>query len=184
MLLVPFTMAFSVSSSSNLSSKASTPIYDQLCKNSIFPKHTTVNGKKSNLYSLLVLSSTSTVEGERSVAKEEELEKPKFRWVRKDAILTEEQKQVLSKLPLKMTNRCKVLMKQIICFSTENESSVSPMLAAWVKGTKPQRADWLSVLKELERLHHPLYFEVSHSLIANCFLVLDSIFSRYCSLPC
>ncbi|KAL0327149.1 UNVERIFIED_CONTAM: Pentatricopeptide repeat-containing protein [Sesamum angustifolium] len=59
-----------------------------------------------------------------------------------------------------MTNRCKALMKQIICFSAENKS-LSLKLAAWVKSTSPRRTDWLSVLKELERLNHPLYFEVA-----------------------
>ncbi|KAK6133653.1 hypothetical protein DH2020_032563 [Rehmannia glutinosa] len=91
-----------------------------------------------------------------------ETENPKRKWVKKNPNLTEEQKQAISQLPSKMTNRCKALMKQIICFSTEN-GSVDSMLAAWVKSTKPRRADWLSVLKELEMLNHPLYFELDVS---------------------
>ncbi|KAL8532465.1 hypothetical protein ACS0TY_008891 [Phlomoides rotata] len=84
----------------------------------------------------------------------------KFKWVKKNPNLTEEQKRALYKPPFKMTKRCKALMKQIICFSTEN-GSVARMLAAWVKSTEPRRADWLSVLRELEKLNHPLYFEVT-----------------------
>ncbi|KAL2553884.1 pentatricopeptide repeat-containing protein [Forsythia ovata] len=57
-----------------------------------------------------------------------------------------------------MENRCRALLKQIICFSPEN-GSISLMLDAWVKSMNPQRANWLSVLNELERLNHPLYFE-------------------------
>ncbi|KAL3636011.1 hypothetical protein CASFOL_020558 [Castilleja foliolosa] len=65
----------------------------------------------------------------------------------------------ISQISSKMPNKCKALMRQIVCFSTENWT-VDSLLAAWVKSTNPQRADWLSILKELERLNHNLYFEV------------------------
>lgn len=86
-------------------------------------------------------------------------DKQRSKWVKKGHDITEEQKQAISQLPPKMTNRCKALMKQIICFLSEN-TSLSVLLATWVKSTKPRRADWLSVLKELSRMNHPLYFEV------------------------
>nr|AYM01016.1 pentatricopeptide repeat protein [Salvia miltiorrhiza] len=85
---------------------------------------------------------------------------PALKRVRASPNLSEEQKLAISQLPPKMTNRCKALMKQITCFSAEN-GSVPRMLAFWVRNTKPQRADWLAVLKELERLNHFLYFEVA-----------------------
>lgn len=87
------------------------------------------------------------------------MERPKLKRVRVIPKLSEEQNRAITQLPPKMTNRCKALMKDIICFSAEN-GSVPRMLAAWVRNTKPQRADWLAVLKELERLNHSLYFEV------------------------
>ncbi|KAM7476341.1 hypothetical protein LguiB_023584 [Lonicera macranthoides] len=87
-------------------------------------------------------------------------DKQRSKWVKKGPDITEVQKQAISQLPPKMTNRCKALMKQIICFSSEN-TSLSVLLATWVKSTKPRRADWLSVLKELSRMNHPLYFEVA-----------------------
>lgn len=88
-----------------------------------------------------------------------EMERPIIKCVKPILNLSEEQKRAISQLPPKMTNRSKDLMKQIICFSAGNRS-VHRMLAAWVKNTRPPRADWLAVLKELERLDHPLYFEV------------------------
>ncbi|KAK4379378.1 hypothetical protein RND71_001240 [Anisodus tanguticus] len=49
-------------------------------------------------------------------------------------------------------------MQHIICYSPE-KGSVSLLLEAWVKSMKPERNDWLAVLKELDRLYHPMYFE-------------------------
>ncbi|KAK4481581.1 hypothetical protein RD792_012483 [Penstemon davidsonii] len=113
------------------------------------------------------MNSTSEVESSGNVI--EETERQKFKWVKKGANITEEQKQAMSQLSTKMTNRCKALMKQIICYSTEN-GSVSLMLATWAKSTNPQRADWLSVLKELDRLNHPLYYEIAeHALTEESF---------------
>ena len=86
-------------------------------------------------------------------------EKPRFRWVEVGSDITEMQKQAISQLPPKMTKRCKAVMKQIICFSPQN-GNLSDMLAAWVRIMKPKRADWLSVLKHLRILDHPLYIEV------------------------
>ncbi|KAL0447024.1 UNVERIFIED_CONTAM: Pentatricopeptide repeat-containing protein [Sesamum latifolium] len=129
-----------------------------LWKNPFFGLNSTFRCKKSHLCQLLVLSCIN--EGENSGSSVKEIGNTKFKWVRASPNLTEEQKQAVSQLPPKMSNRCKALMKQIICFSAEN-GSLSLMLAAWVKSTSPRRADWLSVLKELERLNHPLYFEVA-----------------------
>ncbi|CAN4125811.1 unnamed protein product [Withania somnifera] len=87
---------------------------------------------------------------------------PKYKWVKigiSDSI-TEEQKKAILKLPPKMINRCKALMQQIICYSSE-KGSVLLLLEAWVKSMKPERADWLVILKELDRLNHPMYFEVA-----------------------
>jgi len=90
----------------------------------------------------------------------------KFRWneIRND--ITEEQKQAIAKLPFKMVKRCKAVMRQIICFS-EEKGRLCDVLRAWVEIMKPTRADWLSVLKELKNMDHPLYLEVfiSHLLL-------------------
>nr|GMD57369.1 pentatricopeptide repeat-containing protein At1g01970 [Ipomoea batatas] len=88
------------------------------------------------------------------------IEKPRFRWVEIGSDITKEQKQAISQLPVKMTKRCKALMKQLICYSPE-KGSVSVLLGAWVRSMKPKRADWLAVLKELDGLNNPFYFEVA-----------------------
>ena len=90
---------------------------------------------------------------------ESEREKPRFRWVEVGYDITETQKQAISQLPPKMTKRCKAVMKQIICFSPQ-KGELSDMLAAWVRIMKPERADWLLVLKHLRILNHPLYIQV------------------------
>lgn len=100
-------------------------------------------------------------------------EKPRFVWPEVGPNITETQKQALSQLPYKMTKRCKALMKQIICFSS-GKTSLPLLLAAWVGIMKPKRADWLSVLKELERLDHPMLLEV---LLRS--LYLESFCSMY-----
>ncbi|KAK7319359.1 hypothetical protein RJT34_04079 [Clitoria ternatea] len=93
----------------------------------------------------------------------------RFRWVEIGPNITEEQEQAISKLPFKMVNRCKALMKQIICFSTD-KGNVSDLLRAWVKIMWPSRADWLSVLKELRIMGHPLYLKVAeHALLEESF---------------
>lgn len=83
----------------------------------------------------------------------------RFRWIEIRHNITEAQREAISKLPFKMANRCKALMRQIICFSAE-KGNISDLLAAWVKIMKPRRADWLLVLKELKIMDHPLYIEV------------------------
>ncbi|XP_051128650.1 pentatricopeptide repeat-containing protein At1g01970 isoform X2 [Andrographis paniculata] len=90
------------------------------------------------------------------------VENSKYKWVKTGPnLMIEEHKLTMSnKIPEKMSNRCKALMKQIICFSSES-GSVAHMLGAWVKSTTPRRADWLAVLKELEAMNHPLYFQVA-----------------------
>lgn len=73
--------------------------------------------------------------------------------------INDAQRNHIARLPKKMTNRCRALMKQLICFSPE-KSSVVVLLGAWVRSMKPYRADWLVVLKELENMNHPLRLEV------------------------
>lgn len=96
-------------------------------------------------------------------------EKSRFKWTDIGPTITEEQKQAISKLPPEMTKRCRALMKQIICFSPE-KGSLGDLLAAWIRNTKPGRADWLVVLKELRLKEHPLYLKV------NLFSFLSSNF--------
>lgn len=100
------------------------------------------------------------VDGEEG-AKDESMEeeRPRLRWVEVGPDITEAQKRAISQLPPKMTKRCKAFMKQIICFSSQ-EKNLTHLLDAWVRIMKPSRADWLSVLKEMKRLEHPLLFEV------------------------
>lgn len=90
-----------------------------------------------------------------------EKKEPKIKWRDIGPDITVAQKQAISQLPPKMTNRCKALMKRIICFSPQDES-LSLLLAAWVKVMKPCRADWLAVLKEMKRSENPLLLEVSY----------------------
>lgn len=88
-----------------------------------------------------------------------EEEKPRFKWVKVGPDISEYQKLAISELPPMMSNRCKAIMKQIICYEPEN-GSLSDLLAFWVRSMKPRRADWLRVLKELRLLEHPLYLKV------------------------
>ncbi|CAK8542229.1 unnamed protein product [Lathyrus sativus] len=93
----------------------------------------------------------------------------RFRWNEIRDGITEEQKLAISKLPFKMVKRCKAVMRQIICFS-EEKGKLCDVLGAWVKIMMPTRADWLSVLKELKNIDHPLYLEVAeHALIEESF---------------
>ncbi|XP_076942462.1 pentatricopeptide repeat-containing protein At1g01970-like [Bidens hawaiensis] len=89
---------------------------------------------------------------------------PKFKWVQIDINeLNDDQRNRISRLPKKLTNRCRALLKQLICFSPETSSGISieMVLCSWVRSMKPSRADWLVVLKELENVNHPLRFEVA-----------------------
>ncbi|XP_004492641.1 pentatricopeptide repeat-containing protein At1g01970 [Cicer arietinum] len=93
----------------------------------------------------------------------------RFRWVEIRNDITEEQKNAIAKLPFKMIKRCKAVMRQIICFSAE-KGNLCDVLGAWVKIMKPTRADWLSVLKELKNMDHPLHLEVAeHALLEESF---------------
>lgn len=96
-----------------------------------------------------------------SEVEEENVEKDetKIKWHDIGPDITESQKHAISQLPPKMTNRCKALMKRIICFSPQDES-LSLLMAAWVKVMKPRRADWLAILKEMKRSENPLLLEV------------------------
>lgn len=133
------------------------PICTSSYKTSISLHNSTFGTRKPHSHQLLVFNRVNVAgDSGNGVI---EMDRPRLQRVRASPNLSEEQKLAISQLPPKMTNRCKALMKQIICFSPEN-GSIPRMLAAWVRNTKPHRADWLAILKELERLNHFLYFEV------------------------
>ncbi|KAK1420165.1 hypothetical protein QVD17_21533 [Tagetes erecta] len=94
-----------------------------------------------------------------------------FRWIEIDMNqINDAQRNHIARLPKKLTNRCRALMKQLICFSPEKSSSVCVLLSAWVKSMKPVRADWLVVLKELENMNHPLRLQVAeYALLEESF---------------
>lgn len=106
--------------------------------------------------------------GMEQIVKEEVKEgnERRYRWIEVGKNVTKEQQQAISKLPFRMADRSKALMRQIICFSAE-KGTISDLLRSWVKLMKPTRADWLSVLKELRTTEHPFYLEVFHIF---CFL--------------
>lgn len=155
---------------------ASTTHYSFSCSNSAFPLNHSyqrlqcillwktaisnspvyVDSKEYNCCPVLAISCAKNVSEIASGSEE----KPRFRWVKIGIDITKEQEEAISQLPPKMTNRCKALMKQLICYSSE-KGSVAFLLGAWVKRMKPKRADWLAVLKELDRLNSPLYYEVA-----------------------
>ncbi|CAN4111747.1 unnamed protein product [Withania somnifera] len=104
------------------------------------------------------LLAVSNVAGyQKGSAENQANDKLRYKWVKIGiSDITEEQKNAILKLPPKMINRCKVLMHQIICYSPE-KGSVSLL-------------EWLVVLKELDRLNHPMYFEVAElCLLAKSF---------------
>lgn len=124
-------------------------------KQSLFNKATNLNRIKPQVFQLVCAV------GDLGQMQKAEDEGPKFRWV--EINLDEvnyAQRNHISRLPKKMTNRCRALMKQLICFSPE-KISMSVLLSAWVRSMKPARADWLIVLKELENMNHPLRLEVA-----------------------
>ncbi|PKA53170.1 Pentatricopeptide repeat-containing protein [Apostasia shenzhenica] len=83
--------------------------------------------------------------------------------------VTEVQKHAIYMISRTMTNRCKALMRRIICFSPHQEN-LFLLLASWVKAMKPKRCDWLSILKEIRRLDIPVFFEVmEHALVEDSF---------------
>ncbi|GMP43000.1 hypothetical protein CsSME_00012543 [Camellia sinensis var. sinensis] len=124
---------------------------------SFFRKPTNLSVSNFRFRPLLV---ATNVENTEKVEIGEEEKNSKFRWVEIGPHITETQKQAISKLPPKMTKRCKALMKQIICFSP-GKTILSQLLAAWVRIMRPNRADWLTVLKELSCLDHPMSFEAN-----------------------
>ncbi|XP_050237344.1 pentatricopeptide repeat-containing protein At1g01970 [Mercurialis annua] len=88
--------------------------------------------------------------------------KPKFKWLKIGSDITESQKQYISELSPKMSNRCTALLKNLICYSHQTQNvSLSDLLRSWVRVMKPRRTDWLSILKQLKLMEHPLYLEVA-----------------------
>ncbi|XP_076948787.1 pentatricopeptide repeat-containing protein At1g01970-like [Bidens hawaiensis] len=87
---------------------------------------------------------------------------PKFKWVQIDINeMNDAQRNHIARLPKKLTNRCRALLKQLICFETSSSISIEMVLCSWVRSMKPSKADWLVVLKELEIVNHPVRFEVA-----------------------
>ncbi|KAJ4784454.1 Pentatricopeptide repeat-containing protein [Rhynchospora pubera] len=96
-------------------------------------------------------------------------EEANLKWTNLKRNLTPEERIAISRLPKTMADRCKALMKKLICFSSPDEN-LHLLLAAWVKTLKPSRADWLAVLKEMKRIEHPLYIEVyEYALLEDTF---------------
>ncbi|KAI9079916.1 hypothetical protein K1719_038162 [Acacia pycnantha] len=138
---------------------------NQIVGNSLFRKPIYCDFHKQHQYSVIVrVSMEDTVKTEL-----QEENRRGFRWVEVGHDITEAQKQAISQLPFKMEKLCKALMRQIICFSPE-KGNISDLLGAWVRIMKPIRADWLSVLKELKTMDHPLYLQVAeHALVEESF---------------
>lgn len=130
--------------------------HDQISGGSLFRKPTFFYLHKHRLNSMIL--SVSLEDNVKTELKEENGRR--FRWVEIGNDITEEQKLAISKLPFKMENRCKALMRQVICFSPE-KGNLSDLLRTWVRIMSPIRADWLSVLKELKTMDHPFYLKVS-----------------------
>ena len=72
-------------------------------------------------------------------------DKRRFKWVEIGPDITEEQKQAITKIPFKMTKRCKALMKQIICFCPE-KGCLADLLAVWLAVLKESKIDRKSVV--------------------------------------
>lgn len=123
-------------------------------KQSSFTKLTNLNLLKPQIFRLVCAV------GDLGQMQKVEDERPQIRWaeINLDEI-NDAQRNHISRLPKNMTNRCRALMKQLICFSPE-KTNLSILLAAWVRSMKPVRADWLVVLKEMGNMNHPLRFEV------------------------
>uniref|UniRef100_A0A1D1Y4K1 Pentatricopeptide repeat-containing protein At1g01970 n=1 Tax=Anthurium amnicola TaxID=1678845 RepID=A0A1D1Y4K1_9ARAE len=102
-----------------------------------------------------IRSTVPVLQGEGRDDEEKQVEASKVKWVEIGPDITDEQKQAMAELPSKMTKRCKALMKQIICCSSQ-EGNLPLLLAAWVKVMRPKRADWLSVIKEMKSSENPL----------------------------
>lgn len=99
---------------------------------------------------------------------DDEREGLKLKWHDAGPDLTEAQKHEISQLSPVMTNRCKAIMRRIICFS--QEENLFLLLASWVKAMQPRRCDWLSVLKETKRMDVSLFFEVmEYALVEESF---------------
>lgn len=130
-----------------------------------------IKGPCLSRYHIKFSHSVSLLQSEASVleeAKEINKEELNLKWHDINSDITEVQKQAISKLPFKMTKRCKALMRRILCFS--QDENLVHLLSAWVKTMKPIRADWLSVLKEMERIENPLFTQVmEYALVEDSF---------------
>ncbi|WCJ22853.1 Tetratricopeptide repeat (TPR)-like superfamily protein [Euphorbia peplus] len=139
---------------SQLKNEASNPNYVQFVGN--FPSQKPLN-----------VFSCSLDDGGAKLEKE----KLKFRWLDVGGSIGEAKKKMISGLPDKMSKRCKAVLRQIICSSYEAQGAgLADLLCAWVRIMKPRRTDWLSILKHLKTVEHPVYLEVfEHALLEESF---------------
>ncbi|KAJ9171281.1 hypothetical protein P3X46_014670 [Hevea brasiliensis] len=140
-----------------LNTESTKPNYAQFLRSLLFQKSVNFYRCESHMQPLLAALSVEDM-GKIEVKEG----KPRFKWVEIGANVTEAQKQAISELPPKMTNRCKALMRQIICYSYQvQNANLSDLLGAWVRIMKPRRTEWLAVLKQLNKMGHPLYIQVA-----------------------
>ncbi|CAN6440644.1 unnamed protein product [Victoria cruziana] len=85
----------------------------------------------------------------------------KLRWVDRPTATTDAQRKATSEFPEKMTNRCRAVLRNLICVSDSEKDDPSDLLARWVRVMKPKRAEWLLAIKYLKKLQHPLVFKVT-----------------------
>ncbi|WOL11980.1 hypothetical protein Cni_G20744 [Canna indica] len=132
----------------------------------LFDQNASVHQRKLSVSAFVLQPEAIVHEGAPKCDEKEEM---KIKWTNVGPNITDEQKIAISQLPLKLSNRCKALLKRIICFSPEADN-LPLLLASWVKAMKPRRADWLIVLKEIKRMQNPLLSEVME------FVLLENSF--------
>ncbi|KAL9252398.1 Pentatricopeptide repeat-containing protein [Drosera capensis] len=129
------------------------------------PHFTLSQNPTKTLHRFHPISSFSHPIASTSFSEELPTEIPKFRWGKIDQrTMTEEQRLAVSRLPKKMTKRCKAFMRQMICYDS-GKGRLGDVVSAWDQIMKPRRAEWLVALKELGRMGHPNALEVAvHAL--------------------
>ncbi|KAK6918611.1 hypothetical protein RJ641_017033 [Dillenia turbinata] len=85
-----------------------------------------------------------------------------FRWVEMGYEISEAQKETISQLPAKMITRCKAVLKQIICFSSE-------------KTCLSDLTDELIGLLFLKRIDHPLPLQMNQIIHYAAFVRLQNL---------
>ncbi|EEF50400.1 pentatricopeptide repeat-containing protein, putative [Ricinus communis] len=151
------------------------PPYRETTKPNYVPVMSSLLSTKAVIFGIcksqIQLPVLATANVDESGTVEVKQDKPRFKWAEIGPNITKSQQQAISELPPKMTNRCKTLVTQIICSSyLLQNASLSDLLSSWVRIMKPRRTDWLSVLKQLKNMEHPLYLEVAkHALVEESF---------------